>query len=82
MPKPIKLDGPGKIVKLFKVKYIRGSGLKRKQIWIFGLVERKPLGKCLIQVVPIRKAEHLLQKIYDHVHDGTLIVSDSWSSLI
>ena len=40
----IKLGGKGKVVEIdeslvFKVKYNRGSGLKRKQIWIFGMVE-------------------------------------------
>ena len=44
------------------------------------MVERQHGGKCFIQIVPNRKAETLLQIIYDQVENGTLIVSDSWSS--
>lgn len=63
-----------------KVKYNRGSGLKRKQVWMFGMVERGPNGKCLIQIVPDRKSVTLLQIIYEHVEPETIIISDSWSS--
>jgi transposase-like protein len=80
-----KLGGPGKIVEIdeslvAKIKYHRGSGLGRKQIWLFGLVERGDGGRCYLTMVPNRKAETLLQVIYDHVEPGTVIVSDSWSS--
>ena len=83
-----KLGGTGQIVEIdeslvAKIKYNRGSGLKRKQVQIFGLVERSEKGKegrCYITIVKNRKAETLLPIIYDHVQHGSLIVSDSWSS--
>jgi hypothetical protein len=41
----VMLGGKGRIVEIdetlmFKVKYNRGYGLKRKQIWVFGMIER------------------------------------------
>jgi hypothetical protein len=72
----VLLGGAGRIVEIdetlmFKVKYMRGSGLKRKQIWVFGMIERdsrkgKPK-KCHMEVVKNRKAETLLRIINDHV---------------
>ncbi|CAF1090388.1 unnamed protein product [Brachionus calyciflorus] len=85
MDKKFRLGGIGKIVEIdeslvSKVKYNRGKGLKKKQIWMFGLVERCPNGRCYIEIVPDRKAETLLRIIYDRVEEGTTIISDSWSS--
>ena len=84
-PVDIKLGGYGKYVEIdeslvAKTKYHKGSGLKRKQIWMFGMVERGEKRKCFVQIVPNRKAEVLLKIIYDHVLEGTTIISDSWSS--
>ena len=83
--KPVKLGGTEKIVEIdetlvAKIKYNRGSGLKRKQVWLFGMVERGETGKCFLTMVPNRKAQALLQLIYNHVHPGTVIISHSWSS--
>ena len=80
-----KLGGRETVVEMdeslvFKIKYNRGSGLKQKQIWVFGMVERKDFGLCHIQIVKNRKAETLLAIIYDHVRESSLIHSDSWSS--
>lgn len=82
---PIILGGLQKVVEidetlLSKVKYNRGSALKRKQVWLFGIVERGVNGRCYLEIVPNRKAETLLQIIYDHVAEGSIIISDSWSS--
>ena len=81
----IKIGGNGKVVEIdeslvSKVKYNRGKGLKKKQIWMFGLVEREMNGRCYIETVPDRKAETLLKIIFDRVEEGTTIISDSWSS--
>ncbi len=80
-----KLGGRGAVVEMdeslvFKIKYNRESGLKRKQIWVFGMVERKDQGRCHIQIVRNRKAETLLAIIYDQVNESSVIHSDSWSS--
>lgn len=58
--KEIKLSGDGKIVEIdesqyAKTKYNRGSDLKRKQVWVYGLVDRKN-GNCFMQVLPDRAA--------------------------
>ena len=58
---------------VFKIKYNRGSELKRKEIWCFGMTERKQNGLCHIQVVRNRKAETLLSIIYDHCNEGSLV---------
>jgi len=76
-----KLGGRGTVVEMdeslvFKIKYNRGSGLKRKQIWVFGMVERKDYGLCHIQIVKNRKAETLLAIIYDRVKESSIIHSD------
>ncbi len=63
-----------------KIKYHRGSGLKRKQVWLFGMVEKGDHGKCYLTMVPNRKSETLLRVIYDHVQPRSVIISDSWSS--
>lgn len=79
-----KLGGPGQTVEIdetlvAKIKYNRGNGLKRKQLWMFGLVCRNDR-KCHLEIVPNRKAETLLAIIYDRVEPETTINSDSWSS--
>ncbi len=86
----VMLGGQGRIVEIdetlmFKVKYNRGSGLKRKKIWVFGMIERdckkgEKVKKCHMEVVKNRKAETLLRIIYDHVLPGSIIMSDKWSS--
>ena len=58
----------------------RGSGLKRRQVWMFGMVERGENGRCFIAIVPNRKSDTLLKVIYDYIEGGTIIISDSWSS--
>ena len=68
----LKLGERGKVLEIdetlvAKIKYHRGSGLRRKQVWLFGMVEKHEEGKCYLTIVPNRKAETLLQVIYDHV---------------
>ena len=57
-----------------------GKGLGVEQVWLFGLVERGPKGRCYIVIVPDRKAETLLKIIFELVLPGTTIIHDSWSS--
>jgi len=78
----IKLGGPGHIVEIdeslfAKVKYNRGKDLWRKQVWVFGLVDRIT-GEIYFEIVPDRTAETLLNVIEQHVLPGTLIYSDQW----
>ncbi|RNA23174.1 ISXO2-like domain-containing [Brachionus plicatilis] len=60
--------------------YHKGSVLKRRQTWMFGLVERGENGKAYVEVVKDRKGATLLKILYDHVEEGTTIISDTWSS--
>ncbi len=82
----VQLGGQGMIVEIdetlmFKVKYNRGNALKRKQVWVFGLVEKEGKNgarkKCYMEIVKNHKAETLLRIIYDRVLPGTTIVSNS-----
>ena len=80
----IKLGGDGEIVEIdeslfARVKHYKGKDLRRKQIWVFGLVERRT-SKVYFQIVPDRSAETLLAIINDHVMPGTLIMSDCWAA--
>jgi transposase-like protein len=61
------------------VKHKVGKDLFRKQVWVFGLVERSS-GRVYFQTVPDRKAETLLSIIYERVLPGTIIFSDCWSA--
>jgi transposase-like protein len=63
-----------------KVKYNRGSALGIQQVWLFGLVKRGKDGRCILMVVPYRKAETLLSIIHQVVEPGTTIIHDKWSS--
>ncbi|CAF0751225.1 unnamed protein product [Brachionus calyciflorus] len=47
---------------------------------MFGLVERGENGKAYVEVVKDRKGPTLLKILYDHVEEGTVIISDTWSS--
>ncbi|CAF0980655.1 unnamed protein product [Brachionus calyciflorus] len=81
----IKLGGPGKYVGIdeslvAKAKHNKGKVLKKRQTWIFGMVERGPSGRAFVQVVKDRKGPTLLKILYDHVEPGTKIVIDTWSS--
>ena len=58
---------------VFKIKYKRESGLKRKQICFFGMTERKQNGLCHIQVARNRKVETHLSIIYYHCNEGSLV---------
>ncbi|CAI5456573.1 unnamed protein product [Caenorhabditis angaria] len=51
--------------------------LNRRQIWIFGLIERGTDDVAMMEV-PRRDAATLLPLIQQHVEPGTLIVSDGW----
>jgi IS1 family transposase len=53
--------------------------LKRVQVWMFGLVDRLTK-KCHIEIVKDRTGHSLLAPIFDHVIEGSIIFSDSWSA--
>jgi transposase-like protein len=77
-----KIGGPGKIIEIdeslfARVKHNRGAALKRKQIWVFGMMERDTR-KCVLYVVPNRKAETLIPIINKHVVEGSIVFSDMW----
>lgn len=79
-----KLGGQGFVVEIdetlaARIKYNRGSGLKRKQVWMFGLLCRKTK-RCWLEIVPNRTTETLSRIIYDRVEQGSSVNSDSWSS--
>lgn len=81
----IKLGGVNKVVEidetlLAKIKYNKGSGLKRPQLWLFGMVERGDSGQCFLQIVNDRTSKSLLRVIVAYVEKQTSIISDSWSS--
>lgn len=86
----LKLGGYGKIVEIdesmyAKVKHWVGKDLKRKQIWVFGLVERVPKdeedqSKCYMEIVKDREAITLVNIIYNKCETGTTIFSDKWPS--
>ncbi|CAL2048362.1 unnamed protein product [Caenorhabditis brenneri] len=78
-----KMGGPRKIIEidetlLFKAKYNRGRLLnRRKQIWIFGLIERGTSNVALFKV-DRRDKKTLLPLIEKTVAEGSIIMSDSW----
>ncbi|KAH7828947.1 uncharacterized protein MONOS_16314 [Monocercomonoides exilis] len=64
-----------------KRKYRRGR--KKKQVWIFGGVERLEgvgAGKRFMVVVPNRKKETLIPTIHKYIKAGIIIISDQWSA--
>jgi transposase-like protein len=66
-----RIGGEGKIIEIdeslfARVKHNRGKALKRKQIWVFGMLERDSR-KCIFYVVEDRKAGTLLPLIRKHV---------------
>jgi transposase-like protein len=78
--KNLKLGGEGQAVEIdgsifAHVKYTVDMDSFRKQVWVFGLVERSS-GRVYFQTVPDRQAETLLAIIYERVLPGTLIYSD------
>jgi len=82
--KNLKLGGEGQIVEIdeslfARVKHKVGKDLFRKQVWVFGLVERSS-GRVYFQVVPDRTAKTLLSIIYERVLPGTTVYSDCWSA--
>ncbi|KAH7816426.1 putative Uncharacterized transposase-like protein [Monocercomonoides exilis] len=80
----VSIGGEGKIVEIDeaiwrKRKFHRGR--KKKQIWIFGGVERKEDGGAggrFMVVVPNRKRETLIPLIQKYIKEGTTIMSDEW----
>ena len=62
-----------------KVKHHKGKDLGRPQVWVFGLYERDSK-KLLFIVLPKRDAYTLLNVIYEHVKQNSIIYSDCWSS--
>ena len=53
--------------------------MKRRQVWVFGLVDRLT-GQLYFEVVPDRTAKTLLAIIYEHVLPGSIVYSDKWSA--
>ncbi|KAH7832701.1 putative Uncharacterized transposase-like protein [Monocercomonoides exilis] len=80
------IGGPGRIVEIDEAVWRRrkyGRGKKKRQIWIFGAVERKPeggAGKNFVMIVPNRKAGTLVPIIRDKILPGTRIMSDEWKA--
>lgn len=61
----------------------KGKDLIRKQVWVFGLAQRKEANgsqKCYMQLVPDGEAPTLLGIIYDICEIGSIIYSDCWPS--
>lgn len=55
----------------------------RKQVWVFGLAQRKENNKgqkCYMQIVPDREAPTLLSIVFEKCLKGSIIYSDCWSS--
>ena len=61
-----------------KRKYHKGRS--KKQIWIFGMVEKTVTddGKLLIYIVPDRTSRTLIPLICKHIRTGSKIISDEW----
>ncbi|RNA25960.1 ISXO2-like domain-containing, partial [Brachionus plicatilis] len=84
----LKLGGSGKVVEIdeslyCKVKHWKGKDLKRRPVWVFGLVERadgESSGRTYMQIVKDREAQTLLSIIYDKCESGSIIFSDCWAS--
>ena len=58
--KSYKLGGVGKFVEIdeslvAKAKYNKGKAMKRRQTWMFGIVERGTEGKAYVEIVKDRK---------------------------
>jgi methyl-accepting chemotaxis protein len=62
-----------------KVKHLIGKDLARKQVWVFGMVDVKPV-VIFFECVPDRTALTLLSIIYEHVVPDTTVNSDCWAS--
>jgi transposase-like protein len=80
----IKLGEPNQTVQIdeslfAKVNRHVGKDLRRKQVWVFGIVDVK-LNRIFFECVPDRTAKTLLSIIYDHVFPKTIINSDCYSS--
>lgn len=82
----VKIGGEGRVVEIDEAiwrrrKYKRGR--RKKQIWIFGGVERKLAGeigtpKFFVCIVPDRSRNTLIPLIQKHIAEGTTIISDEW----
>ena len=80
----IFVGGEGKIVEIdeslyVKVKHWKGKDMRKEQVWVFGMLDRKT-GKIYFELVKKRDADTLLKIIYDHVLPGTQLHSDCWKS--
>lgn len=53
--------------------------LKRKNVWVYSLVDRKT-DQCKMELVKERTADTLLPITYDHVKPHSTIYSDLWAS--
>ncbi|GFV62600.1 DDE_Tnp_IS1595 domain-containing protein [Trichonephila clavipes] len=76
------LGGPDVIVEIdesmfCKRKYNRG--IRVKETWVFGGIERST-NKCFFHVVQDRSKYTLLALIKSNIREGTTIISDCWKS--
>jgi hypothetical protein len=79
-----QIGGHGRIIEIdetlvSKRKY--NVGRQKKQLWLFGGIERKIEGvgqDCFLVIIPNRKAETLNALIQKHVAVGSIICSDKW----
>jgi ISXO2-like transposase domain len=79
-----QIGGHGRIIEIdetlvSKRKY--NVGRRKKQMWLFGGIERKIEGvgqDCFLVIVPNRKVETLNALIQKHVAVGSTIYSDKW----
>ena len=62
-----------------RAKYNRGKNLKKKPLWVFGIVDCHN-SRVFMKIVKDRSESTLLPIVISYVNNKSLIYSDSWSS--